>query len=268
MGSNPIPSANFLKPIGCEIYPLYFNELNFGMTPDHGGREIAAMSLSDHESGDIEERLRAWFPQPAHAGAATIAAYPILPEEQALMATAVARRQAEFATGRWLSRQGLRALGIPDQPIGIGRLRNPLWPESVLGTISHDGDLCAVVLLPRLGQRAAGIGIDLIRLKQRAGRMAELATMFVADAGELEAVAAMERDVDPALLLFSIKESLIKAIAHRVDDFVDMRAIRVSRPGHISLPGGLAVSLSGEVINADLYAGTVGRFLVTAALTY
>ena len=226
------------------------------------------MSVSGNESGDIEERLRAWFPRVAHAGAATIDTYPILPEEQALMATAVARRQAEFATGRWLSRQGLRALGIPDQPIGIGRLRNPLWPESVIGTISHDGDLCAVVVMPRLGQAAAGIGIDLIRLAQRAGRMAELATLFVAGADELDAVAALDPAVDPALLLFSIKESLIKAIAHRVDDFVDMRAIEVSRPGHISRPDGLAVSISGQEINADLYAGTVGRFLVTAAISY
>ena len=98
------------------------------------------------EIGQVEHALRGWFPSDTFVKVARIDDYAMLPEEQALVARAVDRRRREFATGRWLSREGLRHFGLPERPIMMGRLRNPLWPESVIGTISHDGDLCAVAL--------------------------------------------------------------------------------------------------------------------------
>ena len=94
----------------------------------------------------IEGALKQWFPT-AFVRAAEIKSYPLLQEEEALVVRAVASRRNEFSTGRWLARQGLQGLGLADSPIGMGRLRNPLWPSNVVGTISHDGDLCAVALL-------------------------------------------------------------------------------------------------------------------------
>ncbi|HEY0837553.1 MAG TPA: 4'-phosphopantetheinyl transferase superfamily protein [Azospirillum sp.] len=205
----------------------------------------------------IEARLRGWFPGRAFVKAAAIGDHPILPEEQALVVGAVPRRRHEFATGRWLSRQGLRHFGLPDRPVGMGRLRNPLWPDSIIGTISHDGAHCAVVLMERSGP-VAGIGIDLIALAQRAGRMEELTPMFVAGPGELDAVAALCDAVEPAMLLFSLKESVIKALAHRLTDFIDMRDIV------FGWSDGLRVGVHGQDIGAAPFAATTGRYLVTA----
>lgn len=216
----------------------------------------------DREVGQLQQSLGQWFPLPAFVKVARIAPYPILPEERALVANAVSRRQDEFASGRWLSRQGLRHFGLPDEPIGMGRLRNPIWPESVMGTISHDAGLCGVVLVQKPGHGERGIGIDLVSLPQRAGRMDELAPMFVAHAGELEAMATFAAAVDPALLLFSLKESVIKALTFRLDDFIDMRAIEI-RPADAA-----SVAISGQAARADLLAATAGNFLVTAARVF
>ena len=207
----------------------------------------------------VERLLSGWFPSETFVKAARIDDYAILPEEQALVARAVDRRRREFATGRWLSREGLRTLGLPDRPIMMGQLRNPLWPESVIGTISHDGDLCAVALRCKSGGPVMGIGMDLVSLPQRAGRMDELAPMFVASDGEMDCVAALEAPVDPALLLFSLKESVIKAMSFRLVDFVDMRAIEIRRGNSFE------IRMAGAVIAADLFAAVTDGYLVTAA---
>lgn len=212
-------------------------------------------------SRDIEQiecSLKQWFPGQAFIKAARIQHYPILPEERALVANAVSSRQHEFATGRWLSRQGLQSWGLPDGPIKMGELRNPLWPESVIGTISHDGELCAVVLMQKHQHSEAGIGIDLVSLPQRAGRMDELAPMFLANADELSAMAAFNIAVDPALLLFSVKESVVKAMSLQLGDFIDMRAIEIHRADK------LRFRISGNSVSAEILAATTGNYLVTA----
>jgi len=217
-----------------------------------------AMTELGRDIEQIELSLKQWFPSQAFVKAAKIQDYPILPEEQALVANAVSSRQHEFATGRWLSRQGLQSFGLPGQPIGMGRLRNPLWPGSVSGTISHDGELCAVVLMQEQEHSEAGIGIDLVSLPQRVGRMDELAPMFTANADELSGIAAYSLAVDPALLLFSIKESVVKAMSFKLDNFIDMREIE------IYCADNLRFSISGKSVSAGIFAATTGNYLVTA----
>ncbi|MCK9396095.1 MAG: 4'-phosphopantetheinyl transferase superfamily protein [Methylobacter sp.] len=206
----------------------------------------------------IECSLKQWFPGQAFIKAARIQHYPILPEERALVVNAVSSRQHEFATGRWLSRQGLQSWGLPDWPIKTGELRNPLWPEPVIGTISHDGELCAVVLMQKHQHSESGIGIDLVSLPQRTGRMDELAPMFLANADELGVMAAFNIAVDPALLLFSVKESVVKAMSLQLGDFIDMRAIEIHCTDKLSF------RISGNSVSAEILAATTGNYLVTA----
>src|SRR5436190_16747206 len=96
------------------------------------------------EITQVASCLTRWLPHETYVQAVAIDDYPVLPEELALVADAVERRRREFVTGRWLARAGLRHFGLPDRPILRGRLHNPLWPDGVLGTLSHDGALCAV----------------------------------------------------------------------------------------------------------------------------
>jgi enterobactin synthetase component D len=207
----------------------------------------------------VESCLTRWLPDETFVRAARIGDCPSLPEEQELIANAVEKRRHEFATGRWLAREGLRHFGLADQPLLMGRLRNPLWPDGVLGTLSHDGDLCAVALL-RKSAMVLGIGIDLISLAERAGRIGDLAPMFVTSPGETDSIATLNVPADPAMLLFSLKEAAIKALSFHLTDFIDMRAIELRRAGDC-----FELRMADGTIRAELFAAVTDRYLVTAA---
>jgi enterobactin synthetase component D len=205
----------------------------------------------------IEGALKSWFSEQAFIKASKIELFPILEAEMALVENAVVSRQKEFSTGRWLAHQGLSEFGCSRQPIEIGKLRNPLWPDSVLGTITHDGDCCAVVLVQKQFFDGLGIGIDLVALS-RLDQLIGLEALIVADASELEAVAKLNLALDPLLLLFSIKESVIKALSFYLDDFVDMRAIEVQ------FADKMMFKLSGRAILGDVFATATRNYLLTA----
>ena len=207
----------------------------------------------------VEMYLRQWLPAGCYVRAAANADYPVMPEEAAVVARAVPQRRQEFHTGRWLARQGLRVFGYPDQPILSGRLRNPLWPAGLLGTISHDGAVCAVALLPLQAADVAGIGIDLVAL-ERGGQVEGLRSMFVVDDAELAGMAGFPCGVDPGLILFSLKEAAIKALTHKLDGFIDLRTLAIRRPD------GFVLQFAGETIPVRLFAALAGTQLVTAAL--
>ena len=106
----------------------------------------------------------------------------------------------------------------------------------MLGTLSHDGELCAVALR-RVGA-VRGIGIDLMSLAERAGRVGDLAPMFVTGTGEMDSIATLNVPADPAMLLFSLKEAAIKALSFRLNDFIDMRAIEIRHADSFEHPHG------------------------------
>ena len=145
----------------------------------------------------------------------------LFPEEAALVARAVEKRRREFATARWCAHKALAELGCPAGPILAGPKREPVWPEGVIGSLTHcDGYRAAAVA--RAG-RLAAVGID-------AEPHLELPK------GVLEAVARPEeipvlaelRARYPAThwdkVMFSAKESVYKAwfpLARRWLDFQD-----------------------------------------------
>jgi len=75
---------------------------------------------------------------------------PIHPEEEAQVATAVAKRRAEFAAGRACARRALTRLGVADFVLKNGPDRAPRWPAGVVGSITHagavPGGFCAAVV--------------------------------------------------------------------------------------------------------------------------
>lgn len=82
----------------------------------------------------------------------------LLPEEAALIDRWAPRRVAEFAAGRDCARRALGAIGHADWALLRGGDREPLWPDGVVGSITHTDGYCAAAVA-----RAAEIvslGID------------------------------------------------------------------------------------------------------------
>lgn len=104
--------------------------------------------------------LEGLFPEDIQTAYASPAAPPgeLAAEDLALVATAVPKRQREFATGRACARQVLAHFGIVGFVLRSAPTREPIWPEGIVGSLTHTDGLCAVAAGP--AARYAGIGID------------------------------------------------------------------------------------------------------------
>src|SRR5450631_1625040 len=69
----------------------------------------------------------------------------LLPEEAAGLGRAVPERQQEFAAGRLCARRVLAELKIVDFAVIAQPDRQPRWPATVVGSITHTTGLCAAV---------------------------------------------------------------------------------------------------------------------------
>ena len=72
----------------------------------------------------------------------------LYPEEEAVVARAVAKRRREFTTVRACARTALARLGRPPAPIIPGPRGAPGWPPGIVGSMTHcDGyRACALAL--------------------------------------------------------------------------------------------------------------------------
>jgi 4'-phosphopantetheinyl transferase EntD len=121
---------------------------------------------------------------------------------------ATARRREAFALGRAAARLALRDLGVGSLAglvIGRGPGGEPLWPEGVVGTISHSGDAALAVVGWRSDYR--GLGVD---LEQRVPGLSERAVRLVCTAGEQAWLAC--RPAVWRTVVFSAKEAVFKAL--------------------------------------------------------
>jgi 4'-phosphopantetheinyl transferase EntD len=82
----------------------------------------------------------------------------LLPEEAEYLGRAVPKRAQEFAAGRLCARRALAEFGVTDFPIRVASDRQPLWPEFLVGSITHTDGYCAAVVAER--RRFSAIGID------------------------------------------------------------------------------------------------------------
>jgi 4'-phosphopantetheinyl transferase EntD len=165
------------------------------------------------------------------------------PGEEAQVATAAPKRRREFALGRACARAALAALG--HDTVLIGRRENgaPLWPNGVVGSITHTTGYAAA-LVAKAGQ-FAGAGLD----AERVGRVTSNLWPRLFDAVECEYLERLNQaDCKfAATLFFCAKEASYKAWG--IQAALPFREIRITRT-----PGGFTAARSGETLK--------GRFAV------
>lgn len=163
-------------------------------------------------------------------------------ERQAVQ-RAIPARQREFATGRVQARRLLQGLGVAPAALLPGPDRDPLWPEGVAGSISHNRECCAVAVCPVSHSRSLGIDVEFTtplepELWERILTPRELSRLAQAPASERGSIAK---------LIFSAKESLYKyqypltrerLEFHEVEIELDRarRSFEVLMPARCSLP--------------------------------
>jgi 4'-phosphopantetheinyl transferase EntD len=133
----------------------------------------------------------------------------VLETEQPLIKKAVEKRRREFSAGRCCARQALRALGCADAPIMHDQNGAPLWPQSIVGSITHSTTHAAAAAAK--GSRLRGLGIDM----ETVSRVSPAITNKILTAPEK---AYLQRHPDPdeqqrlRALFFSAKEAIYKCL--------------------------------------------------------
>jgi len=173
----------------------------------------------------VKAQLRQWFGKDAGFCCAQASLdLPIPRSERASVARAIPSRQAEFITGRWCSHRALEEFGTSAQTIPVGALGAPVWPQGVVGSITHESGICLAVVSS--GSQFAGMGVDLFDT-HRSTAMKEISHLILTE-GELEASRLYDDEDAHFKLVFSAKESVVKAVSATFGRFIDLREIHLS----------------------------------------
>ncbi|MFF4550793.1 4'-phosphopantetheinyl transferase [Streptomyces sp. NPDC001435] len=132
----------------------------------------------------------------------------LYPEEEALVARAVAKRRREFAVVRACARRAMEKLGVPPQPILRGERGAPTWPDGLAGSMTHCDGYCAATLVRAAD--LASLGIDAEPHQPLPDGILD-AVFLPTEAERLRRLALDHPDVHWDRLLFSAKESVYKA---------------------------------------------------------
>lgn len=130
----------------------------------------------------------------------------LYPEEARSLQKAVRQRIEEFAAGRQCARLLLREFGIEDCAIEVGVHRQPVWPEGLVGSITHTLGFCAAVAARRSLLRSVGIDTEIAAsVKPELWR----GICTPAETTWLRSLPQSEQD-SAATLIFSAKEAFYK----------------------------------------------------------
>lgn len=183
------------------------------------------------------------------------ASYALYPEEQNAVAKAVPKRRIEFASGRKAARVALQYLGCTAGPIPSATDRQPVWPEGVVGSISHANGFAAALV--GRACNVAGLGID---IEGKAPLKDEILS-YVLTPTERARAAKQPRlgGITVCKATFVAKEAIFKAIYPITNRFFGFQDAEVS----LSADGHWIASLAPGVLpEADACSLQTGRFVV------
>jgi 4'-phosphopantetheinyl transferase EntD len=115
-------------------------------------------------TASLSIRLGSLFPAGAAAAELREPGDPLLllPGEAAHLGRAVEKRVREFAAGRLCARRALAEFGIVDFPIKVADDRQPVWPASMVGSITHTAGFCGAVAAERRSLGALGLDSEVV----------------------------------------------------------------------------------------------------------
>ncbi|MDB6085666.1 MAG: 4-phosphopantetheinyl transferase [Gammaproteobacteria bacterium] len=183
----------------------------------------------------------------------------LYPPEAQCVAKAVPKRIQEFSAGRLCARLALRTFGIDGFALRAAQDRQPLWPASVVGSISHSAGFCVAAVAAK--SRFAGIGIDC----EVAGHVGADLWATICTAREASWVASLpdaERS-QAAGLIFSAKEAFYKCQYPLTGEWLDFHDLEVEPTALRGMNGGFSLRETRPIAAAEFTHGAVnGRYLL------
>ncbi|MFH9685300.1 4'-phosphopantetheinyl transferase [Streptomyces sp. NPDC017413] len=132
----------------------------------------------------------------------------LFPEEEALVAQSVAKRRNDFTTARACARRAMAGLGLPPVAVLHGHRGRPLWPEGIVGSLTHCEGYRAAALARAKG--VLSLGIDAEPHAPLPTGVRELVTLPAERARIGLPAPEDESEIHWDRVLFSAKESVFK----------------------------------------------------------
>jgi enterobactin synthetase component D / holo-[acyl-carrier protein] synthase len=193
-----------MKACSCRPYPDLIWRFD-----DDGMRQTVADRPAPIATQDGTPMIASLVPEAVgaeHYG--DVAEAAMHPAEAALVITAGAERRREFATTRQCARQALEALGVPTVAVLLDADGAPVWPDGVVGSLTH----CPGYRAAAVGRSEAfrGLGIDAEPHMLLPPAVDDL-VLRAEERARLRTLSAARPDVHGDRLVFSAKEAVYKA---------------------------------------------------------
>jgi 4'-phosphopantetheinyl transferase EntD len=188
----------------------------------------------------LSDAVRGLFPDGAIAAELREPGDPalLMPAEAACLASgAVEKRRREFAAGRLCARRAMAELGIQDFALRVAQDRQPLWPDSLVGSITHTPGLCVAVAAAKT--RLAAVGLD----SEVVGGVAPDIWPTIGVPSELawlESLPVAQRAA-AVTLIFSVKEAFYKCQYPVTAEWLNFEDLRVEPVKWGASPGGILI---------------------------
>ena len=136
------------------------------------------------------------------------------------------KRLSDFSTGRYCAIKALEQLGIQDAIIPIGEDRAPIWPEGIVGSISHCDSLTGAIVAKSADHISLGLDVEEI------GRVTPDLWDLVFTENEKNYLSRLsdEDKLVQSTAIFSIKEAFYKFQHPITKTFLDFLDVEVALP--------------------------------------
>ena len=136
------------------------------------------------------------------------------------------KRLIDFSNGRYCAKKALLELGIEDVSILIGKDREPIWPEGIVGSISHCDALVGAIVAKKSDHISLGLDIEEI------GRVTPDLYDLVFTENEKRYLSSFtgRKLQEQSTLIFSIKEAFYKFQHPITKTFLDFLDVEVVTP--------------------------------------
>lgn len=189
----------------------------------------------------------------------------LLPKERSIVQLASSKRKREFATGRILAHRAMSVLlGTEHQyPILRGNGGEPLWPDEVVGSITHCDGYCAAAVA--LKHQFLSLAIDAEPLAP----LEDEVLNRICDDVEIQMIDRLESKGKKfwRAIIFSGKECIFKSQYPTRRNFVDFQDIRISISPETNTFLGYEKDICGNPTSKPAFRGrycTDGGFVRTA----
>jgi len=136
------------------------------------------------------------------------------------------KRLADFSSGRYCALKALEQLGIQDAVIPIGEDRAPIWPDGIVGSISHCDSLTGAIVAKNSDHISLGLDIEEI------GRVTPDLWDLVFTINEKRYLSSLpEKEIlVQSTAIFAIKEAFYKFQYPLTNTYLDFLDVEVKLP--------------------------------------